>query len=249
MRGDDGLILSGVGVEKDGRTLLAGIDLSIPDQAFCALIGPSGAGKSSLLRLLNRLDDPSRGSITWRGQPLDSIPVKELRRRIGFVFQKSAMFPGSVADNLLAPLRIAGSLPTDADTRARTALDRAGLPASLLTRTAGELSGGEQQRLAVARALMTRPEVLLLDEPTASLDVESAEHLIALFIRLREQDQLTLVMVSHRLEEARACASQVVMLEAGRIVESGAAPAFFETPTQVRTREFLAAATLFNGAK
>ncbi|MEF9942806.1 MAG: ATP-binding cassette domain-containing protein [Burkholderiaceae bacterium] len=248
MTADTGLNLAGVGVEKDGRVLLAGIDLVIAEQAFCALIGPSGAGKSTLLRLINRLDDPSVGTLIWRGAPITATPVRELRRRVGFVFQKTAMFPGSVRDNLLAPLQLAGALPADAEPRARVALDRAGLASTVLERAAAELSGGEQQRVAVARALMTRPEVLLLDEPTASLDVESAEHLIATLIDLRESEKLTLVMVSHRLEEARACATQVVMLEAGRIVEAGDSPAFFDSPRQPRTREFLAAAQ-WGGAK
>lgn len=236
--------LEGVGLQRDGRMVLSGIDLSIASGAFCVLIGPSGAGKSSLLRLLNRLDDPGTGTVLRRGRPIDRGPVRQLRREVGFVFQRSAMFPGSVRDNLYAALSVAGPLPADAATLATQNLAAVDLDAALLDRPAAELSGGEQQRVAAARALMTRPRVLLLDEPTASLDVESAEHLMHTLAGLRRTQDITLVMVSHRLEEARAMASQVVMLEVGRIVETGAAPGFFDAPREPRTREFLAAAQL-----
>lgn len=239
--------LAGVSLTREGRSVLADITLAIPRGSFCVLIGPSGAGKSSLLRLLNRLDDPSAGSILRRGEALSAQPVRQLRREVGFVFQRSVMFPGSVRDNLAAALSVVGPLPADLDERARAALAAVDLDATLLDRPAAELSGGEQQRVAVARALMTGPQVLLLDEPTASLDVESAEHLMRTLAGLRRTQGLSLVMVSHRLEEARACASQVVMLEAGRIVESGEAAAFFSAPSQARTREFLSASQ-FNGA-
>lgn len=239
---------SAVQLLREGRAVLSDINLSIEAGSFCALIGPSGAGKSSLLRLLNRLDDPDAGRILWRARALSATPVREVRRRIGFVFQKSVMFPGSVRDNLLAPLTLSGPAPEDAEARARRNLEAASLSAELLDRNASELSGGEQQRVAIARSLMTEPEVLLLDEPTASLDVESAERLINTLAELRRVRGLCLVMVSHRLEEARACASQVVMLESGRIVESAASADFFVSPRSERAREFLSAAQ-FSGAK
>jgi len=238
---------SAVRLVREGRAVLSDLSLSIASGGFCALIGPSGAGKSSLIRLLNRLDDPDAGVILWRGRPLHATPVRELRRRIGFVFQKSVMFPGSVRDNLLAPLTLGGPPPEDAEARARRNLEAASLSAELLDRDAAELSGGEQQRVAIARSLMTEPEVLLLDEPTASLDVESAERLMSTLAELRQARGLSLVMVSHRLEEARACASQVVMLEAGRIVEASSAEEFFSAPRSARAREFLAAAQLTGG--
>lgn len=234
--------LRGVSQERGDTTILRDVTLDLPRTAITALIGPSGAGKTSLLRLLDRLDDPVAGSIEYEGAPIASYPVSELRRRVAFVFQTPAMFPGTVADNL----RIAATLCDDAAARdpldTARVLEAVGLSADYAPRAAERLSGGEKQRVSIARALMTRPEVLLLDEPTSALDPEVAERLLMTVERLTRERGIAAVMVTHRLSEAREVSTYTVMLEGGRVMESGATREIFTSATNARTRAYIAAA-------
>jgi putative ABC transport system ATP-binding protein len=231
--------LRGVRQERAGARVLENIALDVPAGAVCALIGPSGAGKTSLLRLLNRLDDPSSGTISYRGRALASMDVRALRREVGFVFQRPTMFPGTVGDNLRVALELA--LPPRRDEpRIAATLAMVELPEAYVTRDADELSGGEQQRVSIARALMTEPRVLLLDEPTSALDPETAERLLATVVRLSREGGLSVVMVTHRLSEAAEQSTFTVMLEAGRVVESGPTERLFNDPEEERTRAYLA---------
>jgi len=231
-----------VSQERGGTVLLRDLTLDLPRTAITALIGPSGAGKTSLLRLLNRLDDPSAGEVQFDGRAITSYPISALRRRVGFVFQSAAMFPGTVADNL----QVVGTLGDAAGETGAVAPDPAlvlaavGLSAAFGAREAAQLSGGEQQRVSIARALMTRPEVLLLDEPTSALDPEVAERLLATVERLTREHGVAVVMVTHRLREAREVSTYTVMLEAGRVVETGATDRIFAAATNARTRAYLA---------
>jgi putative ABC transport system ATP-binding protein len=237
----DAFVLENVIQDRGGRRVLAGVTIGLPKGSFSALIGPSGAGKTSLLRLLNRLDDPTSGVVHFLGQPIDDFPVRALRRRVGFVFQTPAMFPGTVADNLAVVSTLSGNVAADASIRIADVLRLAELGADFGERIAADLSGGEKQRVALARALMTGPEVLLLDEPTAALDPEIAEHLMHTLQRLRESTGLTIVMVTHRLSEARFASTYAVMLEAGRVVEAGPSARLFSAPIEARTHEFITA--------
>ena len=237
----DEFALENVTQERGGWRVLAGVTIALPKGGFSALIGPSGAGKTTLLRLLNRLDDPASGMVRFLGRPIVDFPVRALRRRVGFVFQTPAMFPGTVADNLAVVPTLGGEAPADVSVRIAEILRLVELGADFEDRIAADLSGGEKQRVALARALMTEPEVLLLDEPTAALDPEVAEHLMHTLRRLRESTGLTIVMVTHRLSEARAASTYAVMLEAGRLVEAGPSDRLFSAPTEARTREFTAA--------
>jgi putative ABC transport system ATP-binding protein len=233
-----------VSQQRGGAMILRDVSLDVPRTAVTALIGPSGAGKTSLLRLLNRLDDPSGGEVWFNGQIITSYPVRLLRRRVGFVFQTAAMFPGTVADNLQVAFALdesvgaSGVSPPDP----AVVLDAVGLSAAYGTREAAQLSGGEQQRVSIARALMTRPEVLLLDEPTSALDPEVAERLLGTIERLTREYGVAAVMVTHRLSEARKVSTYTVMLEAGQIVEAGVTERIFASATNARTREYLASA-------
>lgn len=238
----DAFQLTDVSQERGGRAVLTSVSVSLPHKGFTALIGPSGGGKTSLLRLLNRLDDAASGEVRFLGQPIASYPVRALRRRVGFVFQSPAMFPGTVADNLGQALRLGGQrVEAHGAERIEQALRQVELGPEYAPREAADLSGGEKQRVALARALMTGPEVLLLDEPTAALDPEVADRLMDTLRHLQQSVSLTIVMVTHRLREARMASSYAVMLEAGRVVEAGASARLLGNPARARTRAFVTA--------
>lgn len=218
------------------------VELTIPAGEVVAIVGPSGAGKTSLIRLLNRLDDPTSGSITYDGAPLDSIPVRELRRRVAFVFQAPVMFAGTVADNLTIARDLAGAKRGVTRTAAPApdeALRLAGVDPGLATRDAATLSGGERQRVSIARALMTAPDTLLLDEPTSALDPDVAARFMTTIRTLADTMRLTVVMVTHRLEEARSASTHTVFMEAAQVIEVGATETMFTSPTQERTQRYL----------
>lgn len=234
--------LQNVEQERGGRLALAGVTVRLAKGGFTALIGPSGSGKTSLLRLLNRLDDPTSGSVHFLGRPISDYAVRELRRRVGFVFQTPTMFPGTVADNLAVVRTFSDkTMAPHALVPIAEVLRLAKLGADFADRIATDLSGGEKQRVALARALMTAPDVLLLDEPTAALDPEVAENLMDTLRELRERTGLTIVMVTHRLSEARYASTHAVMLEAGRVIEQGSSAQIFKHPIEARTREFITA--------
>ncbi|HEY5864234.1 MAG TPA: ATP-binding cassette domain-containing protein [Candidatus Tectomicrobia bacterium] len=231
--------LHGVYQVRAGITVLDGIEGDIPHGEITALVGPSGAGKTSLLRLLNRLDDPVRGAMLYRGRPITDYPVQALRRQVGFVFQTPVMFPGTVRDNLQVALALGGDHGHDAEARMAEAMALAELDRALYARAGDRLSGGQQQRVNIARALMTSPDVLLMDEPTSALDPETAERLMETTRRLSQDQHLTVAMVTHRLAEARRVSDWTIVLERGRIVACGHTADVFERTTDPRIRAFL----------
>ncbi len=193
-----------------------------------------------MLRLLNRLDDPS-GEILYRSVPLDQFPVRELRRRVGFVFQTPVMFPGSVGDNLRKVLEIAGKAADDNnfDKLVNNAIALVELDSALAVRDGTRLSGGQKQRVNIARSLINQPEVLLMDEPTSALDAETADKLMEIVRRLIEKRKITAVTVTHRLIEARRFCDRTIVIEAGKIVETGATGDVFGKSANPRVRAFL----------
>jgi putative ABC transport system ATP-binding protein len=202
--------LQDVSLEIDGATILDHVDLAIADGGITVLVGPSGAGKSTVLRLLDRLEVPTSGEVRFRGRPLADLDVLALRRRVGMVFQRPAPFPGTVRDNLHVA-------DPDADEEALVAaLHAARLDAGFLDRPADDLSGGEAQRMCLARTLVTEPEVLLMDEPTSALDPEARRSLERTAIRLAHEGR-ELVWVTHDLEQARRLGGEIVVLVGGRI--------------------------------
>jgi putative ABC transport system ATP-binding protein len=155
-----------VTVVRAGRRVLDEITAAIPAAGITVVAGPSGAGKTTLLRLCNRLEVPDEGTISYRGQPLDEMDPLALRRRVGMVFQRPTPFPGTIADNLAVAHPAAGTEELS------TALTRVALDPGLLGQDARTLSGGELQRMCLARTLVMGPETLLLDEPTSALDAQ-----------------------------------------------------------------------------
>ncbi len=233
----DGLLplaVEGLVFEAGGRRLIDGLDLQLQAGPLTVVLGPNGAGKSLLLRLLHGLIAPAAGRISWAGR----APDRALRLRQALVFQRPVLLRRSVAANLRYALAAHGIRGAERQARAEQWLARAGL-ADLARRPARLLSGGEQQRLALARALACDPEVLLLDEPTASLDPASALAIETL-IRAAREAGTKVVLVTHDLAQARRLAEQVVFLDRGRVEEVAPAAAFFERPASERARAFVA---------
>lgn len=234
--------LRGVSQTRAETTILRDLTVDIPRTAITALVGPSGAGKTSMLRLLNRLDDPASGEVFFHGRPIASYPVTALRRRVGFVFQRPAMFPGTVADNLRIAVELGGEESLAEAPPIDRVLAAVELSPEYAAREASRLSGGEQQRVSLARAIMTRPEVLLLDEPTAALDPEVAERLLATIARVPHEYGVSVVMVTHRLVEARSISTWTIMLERGSLVEAGPTTKLFSAAASERARAYLTSA-------
>ena len=193
---------------------LSSVNVAIAPVRATVVVGPSGSGKSTLLRLLNRMEEPSAGRVLFHGEPLPSYDVLALRRRVGLLMQRPTPFPGTVLDNLRAG---APSLSAEA---AEALLAKAGLAAAFLGRDAEDLSGGEAQRVCLARALAVGPEVLLLDEATSALDPFAAQ-VVEGVVRSLVADGLAVVMVSHDLAQARRVADDLLVVLDGRIVAHG----------------------------
>ncbi|MGF1554000.1 MAG: ATP-binding cassette domain-containing protein [Paracoccaceae bacterium] len=215
----------------DGTRLLDGIDLTLSSRGVTMLMGPNGAGKSLLLKALHGLVDPSAGRVTWGGAPISDA----VRRRQALVFQPPVLLRRSVAANIDFVLAARGR--RDADRR-DALLAHVGL-AGHARRPARRLSGGERQRLALARALALEPEVMLLDEPTASLDPASTAAIEAI-VREAAADGVKIVFVTHDVGQARRLAQDVAFLDRGRLVEHAPAARFFDAPRSAAARAYLA---------
>ena len=215
--------LDSVTLARGSRTVLEDVSCQLPEGASC-VAGPSGSGKSSLLRLLNRLADPVTGTVRLPRAPTcaSSDPL-ELRREVGLVPQLPALLPGTVAENMSFAAHLDGVRPDDVGPDVPRLLELAGLGPDYADRAADRLSVGEQQRAMLARALALEPRVLLLDEPTSALD-ESARDAVESTLRdLRERLGLSLVLVTHDLEQARRMSNWVVRIDQGRWTAQGPA--------------------------
>ncbi len=200
------------------KWIVQDISLEVYRGELFGLVGPSGSGKSSLLRLLNRLDEPTHGTVFLEDQDYRQIAPQELRRRIGMVTQRPFLFPGDIAANLrFGPAQRGETLP---DSEITSLLERVGLP-GFAARNVANLSGGEQQRVSLARALANQPEILLLDEPTSALDEQAKTGVEDLVRNLVSADGYTFVLVTHDREQARRVCDRVAIIEAGRLVQIG----------------------------
>ncbi|SEL43450.1 ATP-binding cassette domain-containing protein [Halomonas daqiaonensis] len=221
------LALEGVGFAHRGQTLLQPLDLRLTGCQRTLVMGPNGAGKSLLMRLAHGLLVPSRGRVSWEGRP----------PRQAMVFQRPVLLKRSALANLTYALAINGTPRRRRKLLAREALERFGL-AALEKRPARVLSGGEQQRLALARAWLAEPEVLFLDEPTSALDpaaIQAVEDAVLDFHRRGTR----ILMTTHDLQQARRLADDIVLLYGGRLVEHSPASDFFTTPASAEARAFI----------
>lgn len=233
--------------------VLTNIDLHVDAKDIVVLLGPSGSGKSTLLRCLNGLEELSGGKIEVNGVVVDSTDsqriqrsrVLEIRRQTGMVFQQFNLHPhktvlGNVMEGLVTVKKIKRD---EAAERGRILLDRVGL-SDKQDAYPSRLSGGQQQRVAIARALAMEPEVMLFDEPTSALDPELVGEVLSVMKELA-QEGMTMLVVTHELKFARNVANKIVFMADGSIVEEASPQAFFEHPTQERTRRFLQQITEF----
>ncbi len=222
--------LRAVAAAPGGMPVLVGIDLELNAGGRTVLLGPNGAGKSTLLRVLHGLVKPSAGSIAWGN-------AHTRPRGQAMVFQRPVMLRRSAAGNIRYALDLAGVHGSEADARIAEALDEVGLRA-LADRPARVLSGGEQQKLAFARVWALRPEVLFLDEPTASLDPAAARAVEQIIADIHARGT-TIIMTTHNLVQAKRLADDILFLHAGRLTERTPAREFFATPRSADAADFL----------
>ena len=227
---------------------LKAVNLDLPEKKVTGMIGPSGCGKSTLLRVLNRLYDlyPGQrvdGAVMLDGEDIlgPRVDVNRLRSRIGMVFQKPTPFPMSIYDNIAFGVKLHERLSrAEMDQRVEWSLTRAALWGEVKDRLkspAGGMSGGQQQRLCIARTIATRPEVILLDEPTSALDPISTLRIEELIDELKRD--FTIAIVTHNMQQAARCADQVAFFYLGELVEAGTAAGMFTAPRQKRTQDYI----------
>lgn len=217
----------------DGAEILRGVSAAMPEGGISCVVGPSGAGKSTLLRAINRLIEPTSGEVYLDGEPTSGMDPLLLRRRVGMVFQLPALFGASVEEAILYGARLAGR-----DAEADRLLEMVGLDVSFGGRDPQSLSVGQQQRVSVARALALRPEVLLMDEPTSALDEAARRRIEELVRELNASLGLTIVVVSHHLDQVERLADHVVLLAAGRSEGEWRREEFFSHEGE-RARQFI----------
>ena len=221
--------------------VLRGIDLEVQEQEVVCLIGPSGSGKSTLLRCINRLEDPTSGTVTVDGFIITdpNSDINKIRENIGMVFQQFNLFPHlSVLENImLAPIDRKKTDKEGAQKKALELLDRVGL-IEKQDAYPSQLSGGQQQRVAIARALAMEPDIMLFDEPTSALDPEMVGEVLSVMKQLAK-DGMTMIVVTHEMGFAREVADRVLFMDDGVIVEEGTPEELFGAPKNKRTIDFL----------
>jgi polar amino acid transport system ATP-binding protein len=241
------IVLEDIEKRFGDHVVLKNVSMSVGAGQVFALIGPSGAGKSTLLRCINLLERPSAGTISVDGVTVQvdyTIKPKQLadlRSRVGMVFQSFNLFPHmNVLRNVALPQqRVLGRSRAEAEERAHALLRRVGL-ADKATQYPGRCSGGQQQRIAIARALALDPKVMLFDEPTSALDPEVGLEVLKVMRELANEG-MTMVVVTHEMQFARDVSDHLVVMSDGGITEEGDPHEIFASPKQPRTREFLRA--------
>jgi len=225
------------------RAIIRNVSFSVKVGEIFIIAGPSGSGKSTLLRLANRLLVPTDGTVRLDGLDISELEVTALRRRIGLVQQTPALFPGTVLENVLYGPRLSRPDRGRATPKERELVLRsitlAGLAESFLDRNTDQLSEGEMQRVAIARVLANQPEVLLLDEPTASLDPTSTLTIEKHVRMLKEREQIAILFVTHDVEQAKRVGDRGILLVSGQVVDEGPLPKLFTEIRNDTTRAFV----------
>lgn len=224
---------------QDRTTILHDIDFELAQGSLLHIVGPSGSGKSTLLRLIIRLDDADRGEIRIDDQPIGDWPVRKLRRHVAMMLQESSMLGQTVRQNLRLPFEVNRDTADGLESRIEDVMKQVELDTSLLDRDGNELSVGQKQRVALARTLISEPRVLLLDEPTSSLDARTAEALLDRIGALREQRGLSIVSVTHQIAHARRLGGRMIVLIDGRIAAAGPVADIVSHPPNAEVKRFI----------
>ncbi|MDI6724881.1 MAG: ABC transporter ATP-binding protein [Methanobacterium sp.] len=227
--------------------VLKDINMKIEKGTSTALVGPTGSGKTVLLRLIDLLEKPSSGTVYFEGHDANKSTKSrlEIRRQIGMVFQKPLAFKASVYDNIAFGLKIRGD-KKDIETRVKETIETIGLK-GYENRNALKLSGGETQRLALARAMITDPKLLLLDEPTANLDPISTKKMEELILKINSEFETTILMTTHDLFQGRKLADRMVIMSNGKICQSGSTDEIFKTPKNKFVADFVGIENVMDG--
>ena len=240
-----GLSLAGVGKSFGPVQAVADVDLDIPHGTFVCLLGPSGCGKTTLLRLIAGLETPTAGTIHLDGKDLTDVPAH--RRAFGMVFQSLALFPHlNVTDNIGYALRISGAGAEARRTRVGELLDLVQLQ-DMGERSIAQLSGGQRQRVAIARALARNPALFLLDEPLSALDANLREAMQVELRQLQQRLGITTIVVTHDQREAMTMADTVVVMDLGRVRQSGTPLEIYRNPVDTFVADFIGSSNLIEG--
>ena len=240
---DNGVLIETKGLKKNFGELevLKGIDVQIKKGEVVVVIGPSGSGKSTFLRCLNRLEEPTGGSVIFEGQDICAagVDLNALRQKMGMVFQQFNLFNHlTILENItIGPMLVKKESQAEAEQTAMRLLGRIGL-ADKAKEYPSRLSGGQKQRIAIVRALAMGPDVMLFDEPTSALDPEMVGEVLSVMQDLAEEGR-TMVVVTHEMGFAQKVASRVLFMDEGQILEEGAPDQIFNHPRSPRTKDFL----------
>ena len=230
----------GVTKQYEQSLALDGLTLTIPDNGLFVLVGPSGSGKTTTVKMINRLIEPTSGTINIDGQPINQMDLQTLRLNIGYVLQNIALFPHlTIEENITIQLEVLKWTKADRQKRARELLEMVHLdPNQYASRYPSELSGGQQQRIGIIRALATSPKVILMDEPFSALDPVTRTQLQDLVLSLQKQLHNTIVFVTHDMKEALRLGDEIAVMRQGSIQQVGTAKAIFNQPKNEFVREF-----------
>ena len=240
---DNGVLIETKGLKKNFGDLevLKGIDVQIKKGEVVVVIGPSGSGKSTFLRCLNRLEEPTGGSVIFEGEDICAAgaDLNALRQKMGMVFQQFNLFNHlTILENVtIGPMLVKKEPQPDAEKTAMQLLERIGL-SDKAAEYPSRLSGGQKQRIAIVRALAMDPDVMLFDEPTSALDPEMVGEVLSVMKDLAEEGR-TMVVVTHEMGFAQKVASRVLFMDEGQILEEGSPDAIFNHPKNPRTQDFL----------
>ena len=236
------LSLRGIHKQFDEQVVLKGVDVDVfPGEVIC-IIGPSGSGKSTLLRMMNLLEEPTSGSMTFLGKDILNKEINRatIRTQIGMVFQSFNLFnhKSALENCVIGPVKVLKRKKPEVQKEALELLDKVGMKAFANARVT-QLSGGQKQRVAIARSLAMKPQLILFDEPTSALDPETVGEVLTVMRQLAKEG-LTMVVVTHEMSFARDVADRVIFIDGGVIVEQGSASDVLTHPKQARTKDFLA---------
>src|SRR6201996_1021752 len=215
----------------DGTVAVDDLTLEVPDGTLAVFVGPSGCGKTTSMRMINRMIDPTSGTLTVDGKDVTKVDAVKLRLGIGYVIQSAGLMPHlKVVDNVATVPVLKGESRRSARKAAMGVLERVGLDPKLADRYPAQLSGGQQQRVGVARALAADPPILLMDEPFGALDPITREHLQGELVQIQRKLHKTVVIVTHDMDEAVLLGDRIAVLQAGRLIQLGSPATLLATP-------------------